>query len=319
MDLFIVARIISLVMKVSNSPQKSVLNNYSKFFDDHIREVEEIGYTVIPPKKVASNKTRKIILETILKIAEKKTGNTLNLNANTNAGRYKAIPQTDSQFILYSLLFEDPIFEEWLMNDAISVMSAHFLNDQAQLSSMSSFIKWKGCNYKSSLGLHADTQPSPINTLPTEWADACNSVYCLTDYTLKDGALAVVPRSHKLGRPPTLADDFNDSNIIPVEAPAGSLIFWHGNLWHGAYPKLTDGLRVNLTTFMTHRRLKTQECIKTKLDKQMLDRNPSKKFARLVGLNDSNGFDEEGPDMSGIIDYGTKDQKQRFTFNVEDL
>jgi len=70
---------------------------------------------------------------------------------------------------------------------------------------------------------------------------------------------------------------------------------------------------------MTHRRLKTQECIKTKLDKQMLDRNPSKKFARLVGLNDSNGFDEEGPDMSGIIDYGTKDQKQRFTFNVEDL
>ena len=63
-------------MKVSNSPQKSVLNNYSKFFDDHIREVEEIGYTVIPPKKVASDKTRKIILETILKIAEKKTGNT---------------------------------------------------------------------------------------------------------------------------------------------------------------------------------------------------------------------------------------------------
>ena len=46
---------------------------------------------------------------------------------------------------------------------------------------------------------------------------------------------------------------------------------------------------------MTHRRIKTQENIKDKITPDMLKRNPSKKFARLVGLNDSNGYGENGP------------------------
>ena len=178
-------------------------------------------------------------------------------------------------------------------------------------------INYSTLNYKDSLGLHADTQPSPNGKLPSEWVDACNSVLCLTDYTKDDGALAVVPYSHKIARQPS-ADDYKKSNVIPVEAPAGSLIFWHGNLWHGAFPKLTDGLRINLTTFMNHRRIKTQECIKEKVTQEMLDRNPGKHFARMVGLNDSNGFDQNGPVLEGIINYGTEDQMKRFTFNVKD-
>jgi len=321
LDLFAVVRIISLVMKVSQAVnQYSSINHLETLtLLDNIKEVEEVGYTVIPPEKVASEEQRKSILNTILNIAEKKTGNVLNLSENTNSGKYKAIPQTESQFVLYSLLFEHPIFEKWLMNEVIMSMSAYFLNNQAQLSSMSSFIKWKGENYKAAMGLHADTQPSPNNKLPTEWVDACNSVYCLTDYTKEDGALAVVPKSHKFGRPPSSINDYDINNVIPIEAPAGSLIFWHGNLWHGAYPKLTDGLRVNLTTFMTHRRIKTQESIKPQVTQDMLKRNPSKEFARMVGLNDSNGFNEDGPDMNGILKYGTEDQMKRFTFNVEDL
>ena len=287
--------------------------NLSKY----INEVEDIGFTVIPPEIVASENTRKEILAKIIEIAEKKTGNTLKLDQNTNSGNYKAIPQTDSQFVLYQLLFEDEIFERWLMNEIILCLSSYFLNNQAQLSTMSSFIKWKGLNYQDSLGLHADTQPSPNGKLPSEWVDACNSVLCLTDYTKDDGALAVVPYSHKIARQPS-ADDYKKSNVIPVEAPAGSLIFWHGNLWHGAFPKLTDGLRINLTTFMNHRRIKTQECIKEKVTQEMLDRNPGKHFARMVGLNDSNGFDQNGPVLDGIINYGTEDQMKRFTFNVKD-
>ena len=283
----------------------------------YISEVEDIGFTVIPPEIVASENTRKEILAKIIEIAEKKTGNTLKLDQNTNSGNYKAIPQTDSQFVLYQLLFEDEIFERWLMNEIILCLSSYFLNNQAQLSTMSSFIKWKGVNYQDSLGLHADTQPSPNGKLPSEWVDACNSVLCLTDYTKDDGALAVVPYSHKIARQPS-ADDYKKSNVIPVEAPAGSLIFWHGNLWHGAFPKLTDGLRINLTTFMNHRRIKTQECIKEKVTQEMLDRNPGKHFARMVGLNDSNGFDQNGPVLDGIINYGTEDQMKRFTFNVKD-
>jgi len=181
----------------------------------NIKEVEEIGYTVIPSTKVASEDRRRLILKTILKIAEHKTGNSIDVKSNASPGKYKALPQTDSQFVLYSLLFEDPIFEEWVMNDVILSMSAYFLKNQAQLSSMSSFIKWKGKNYKSSLGLHADTQPSPNGKLPIDWTDACNSAYCLTDYTKDNGALAVVPKSHKFARQPSSMDDFKKINVIP--------------------------------------------------------------------------------------------------------
>ena len=283
----------------------------------NIEQVMEEGYTIISPDKVAPEKFRNDLLNKIIEIAEERTGNRISLTKNTNSGTYKPIPQTDSQFVLYSLLFADPIFEEWLMNDVVQTLSTYFLNNQGQLSSMSSFIKWKGESYKESYGIHADTTPASDGSLPTNWLDACNSVYCLTDYSLENGALGVVPKSHKLGRQPTKDDDL--SNFHPVEASKGSIIFWHGNLWHGAYPKKTDGLRINLTTFITHRRIKTQENIKNRVTKEMLKRNPSKAFARMVGLNDHNGFDENGPDMSGIIKFGTSDQMKRFTYDVNDL
>lgn len=320
MELFLVVRIISLVMKALQEIENYGVNEIVSqlHLRDYINEVEEVGYTIIPPEMVASEEMRNLILNKIIEIAEHKTGNSIDIKSNTNHGNYKAIPQTDSQFVLYHLLFEDEIFEQWLKNEIILCLSSYFLNNQAQLSSMSSFIKWKGANYKDLMGLHADTQPSPNGKLPSEWIDACNSVFCLTEYTKDDGALAVVPESHKFARQPTL-EDFKKNKIVPVEAPAGSLIFWHGNLWHGAFPKLTDGLRINLTTFMSHRRIKSQENIKEKITQEMLDRNPGKQFARMVGLNDSNGFDQNGPDLDGIINYGTEDQMKRFTFNAKDL
>ena len=45
----------------------------------------------------------------ILEIAEAKTGNSLDLSLNASAGNYKALPPTESQFILFSLLFADKI------------------------------------------------------------------------------------------------------------------------------------------------------------------------------------------------------------------
>ena len=116
---------------------------------ENLSEVDNLGYTVIPPCKVADEKTKNTILDKILEIAEAKTGNSLDLSLNSSAGNYKALPQTESQFILFSLLFTDKIFEMWLQNPVVVALSSYLLNDQAQLSSMSSFIKWKGKNYKS--------------------------------------------------------------------------------------------------------------------------------------------------------------------------
>ena len=87
------------------------------------------------------------------------------------------------------------------------------------------------------------------------------------------------------------------------------MIAWHGNTWHGAYPKQTDGLRMNVTTYMCHKRIKTQEQ-RRDVTQEMLDRN-SPEFARLLGADDWMGFDETGPDFSRIMKYGSPEVKKR--------
>jgi len=131
----------------------------------------------------------------------------------------------------------------------------------------------------------------------------------LTDYTEANGALAMVPGSHRLCRQPRPGEGV--SGAVPVEAPAGSLIAWHGNIWHGAYEKQTDGLRMNLTTYMCHRRLKTQEAYQWKVSQEMLDRNPPE-FARLVAADDQMGWDEKGPNYMRNFQYGSPEVKKAF-------
>jgi ectoine hydroxylase-related dioxygenase (phytanoyl-CoA dioxygenase family) len=89
---------------------------------------------------------------------------------------------------------------------------------------------------------------------------------------------------------------------IPVQAKAGSLIIFNGGIWHGAFPKKTEGLRLNVTSYFCHRKLKTQEAYQWKVTQEMLDRNPPR-FAKLVGADDEYGWDSKGPDYSRPAKY----------------
>ena len=177
----------------------------------------------------------------------------------------------------------------------MKAMVNHYMRGEGQLSSLTSFVKWKGGDYGDSLGLHSDT-PRPLSgRLPEGCNDVCNSALCLTDYTKEDGAIAFVPGSNKLCRMPEPGELVDEA--VAVEAPVGSLIFFNGNVWHGAFPKQTDGLRLNLTTYVCHQRLKTQEQYQRHVPREMLERNPPE-FARFVGAADPMGWAEIGPQFS---------------------
>jgi len=141
---------------------------------------------------------------------------------------------------------------------------------------------------------------SPEGVLPSTHDAVCNGALVLTEYTLDDGAIAMVPGSHRLFRVP--APGQGEKRAVPVEAPVGSLIFWHGNTWHGAFPKKTEGLRLNLTTYFCHRSLKTQESYQGAVPAEMLARH-GEKFARLLGADDPYGWDENGPDFRSAVRY----------------
>ncbi len=285
--------------------------------EQHILDLDTYGFTVIPPEKVAApDGFLERITETVLRIAKERSGVDLKLDENGSVGSYKAQPQTGSQYLLYYLLMADPIFEEWLMNPTLYTIGCYLLHGQQQLSSLVSFVKWKGDGLMGgSLGLHTDSPPDRDGRLPT-CSDISNAAYCLTDYTEENGCIAMVPGSHRFARGPNPGEGIKDA--VPVEAPKGSLIAWHGNTWHGAFPKKTDGLRLNVTTYMCHKRIKTQEQYKQGVTQEMLDRNPPE-FARLVGADDMMGWNESGPDIARMMKYMSPENKKLIAARMSEM
>ncbi len=272
----------------------------------NIFELDSYGFTVVPPAKVAEREFFDRIRATVLRICKERSGVDFALERNGEFGHYKAQPQSDGQFLLFYLLMADRVFEEWIVNPTLYTLINYLMRGQQQLSSLTSFVKWKG--ERDTLGLHSDSPPDRDGRMPP-CSDVANAAYCLTDYTLDNGAIAMVPGSHTFCRQPKPGE--GEDMAVPVEAEAGSLIVWHGNTWHGAFEKKTDGLRLNVTSYHCHRRLKTQERYQWHVTQEMIDRNPPE-FARLVGADDNMGWDENGPDYGRNLKYATPEQKEQY-------
>ncbi len=94
--------------------------------------------------------------------------------------------------------------------------------------------------------LHIDTPvPEPL----PQWAIKANSIWCLDDFTEKNGATEFIPGSHKLPYKPTLDDD-KKCEVIKACAPAGSVLISHGALWHRAGANRSNNPRIALLCSM---------------------------------------------------------------------
>lgn len=162
-----------------------------------------------------------------------------------------------------------------------------------RLSSANSFVKWQGdYGYGPNLGLHCDQNGSAMPWGRTSLA--CNAMWCLTDYTEEGGALAYVPGSHKSNARPTGA---NEAHLAkPVVAARGSMVVWHGATWHGAFPKLTPGLRLNATIYYRHLMVMSQENLRlTMVDEPWDDCDDPDVMRELLGFNDRFPYSDPGP------------------------
>ena len=88
--------------------------------------------------------------------------------------------------------------------------------------------------------IHADDQviPLPKPHPPT----VCNTMWALTDFTEANGATRLVPGSH-LGPLPRPESTYE---TIAAEMPRGSVLVWHGSLWHGGGANTTSERRVGI-------------------------------------------------------------------------
>ena len=267
----------------------------------YVADLDAHGYTAIPPEIACPDGLAERMLEAALDVGERRNGVRPDLEGGTThagwKGRFAAFSDDDGDSpigdLMQSLLFEDRVFEEALMNPVLLAMATYLCGYSVVLSSMGCFMK--GPNV-STFTLHSDTPlPAP---LPPQ-ALVCNLTYVLTDFNRENGSTAFVPGSHKWCRNPlgteAVVGEGGNPAAVPVECPAGSLLVWHGNTWHGAFNRTAPGLRVSVVVYMVRPFIRTQEGLVGKIPQEMLDRN-SPRFAILTQQGIMHGF--ESPEDS---------------------
>ena len=279
--------------------------------EQNVAELDTFGFTVVPPEKVAADELVDSLLRRITEIsAERNKG--IKPDFETGATHADFVGPAGQH--LFYLMASGREFEEALMHPMVQALVRHLMGDTVLLSSATSMLKGPG---KLPLHLHSD---QPIHPIPNSLV--CNATYLLSDYNKENGALCFLPGSHKLMRQPTPGENFRITgkafeqglkapprpedvadvevteapNVVPIEAPKGSLVVWHGNTWHGAFPRVAPGLRVNLILYFCHMSLRPQESYRETLPQEVLDRNDDR-FAMLMGKHVHYGWNEEGPEQ----------------------
>ena len=126
---------------------------------------------------------------------------------------------------IYNLLVHGDLYERIPVHPNVLPVVEGVLDGGCLVSSLSSIAIGPG---ESAQPIHADDQliPIPKPHPPT----VCNTMWALTDFTEDNGATRLVPGSHLLDHSPTYGQDYPS---IAAEMAKGSVLVWHGSLWHG--------------------------------------------------------------------------------------
>jgi len=147
---------------------------------------------------------------------------------------------------LANLADKGGVFREAMLAPAVLEHVAHVLGPRLKLSSL---------NARSAEPFGADAQPLHVDAgaLPDQrgyWV--CNVVWMLDDFTTDNGALRVVPGTHRSGRrPQDVLDDPGGPHPQErlVTGRAGDVVVMNSHLWHGGTANRTPRPRLALHAF----------------------------------------------------------------------
>ena len=194
-------------------------------FADHTKRLDEDGYTIVEDAIEPG-------------LVEELSGALLDLEeffAVEPAGNSFEGAQT---LRVYNLLALDRVWEQVPVHPSVLPLVEAVLDAGCLISSLSSITILPG---EIAQPIHADDQllPIPKPHVPT----VCNSMWALTDFTAANGATRLVPGSHRADHSPDYGQPYDS---IAAEMPRGSVLIWHGSLWHGGGANTTDTPRVGI-------------------------------------------------------------------------
>ena len=138
---------------------------------------------------------------------------------------------------IYNLLVHGALYEQIPVHPSVLPIVEGVLDAGCLVSSLSSISIGPG---ETAQPIHADDMVIPL-TKPHS-AIICNSMWALTDFTAANGATRLVPGSHRRESPVYGAE----VESVPAEMRRGSVLVWHGSLWHGGGANHTGERRVGI-------------------------------------------------------------------------
>ncbi|MEJ7582919.1 MAG: phytanoyl-CoA dioxygenase family protein [Acidimicrobiales bacterium] len=179
---------------------------------DHVARIAERGFTVVPDAIEAP--LIDALLDTLARLEHDLGVKPAN---NGFEGR--------NTVRIYNLLAHDPVFEQVPVHEAVLPVVEGVLDGGCLVSSLSSIAIDPG---ERAQPIHADDQlmPIPKPHPPT----VCNTMWALSEFTEENGATRLIEGSHLAEDNPEYGAAFASS---AAEMTRGSVLVWHGSLWHG--------------------------------------------------------------------------------------
>jgi ectoine hydroxylase-related dioxygenase (phytanoyl-CoA dioxygenase family) len=182
---------------------------------------------------------------------------------------------------VYNLLAHGPLWQRVPVHEAVLPVVERVLDPGCLVSSLSSITILPG---ERAQPIHADDQliPIPKPHPPT----VCNTMWALTDFTDANGATRLVPGSHLADRDPDFGADYD---TLAAEMPKGSVLVWHGSLWHGGGANRTDERRIGIAMNYCAGYIRQQENQQLGIPLELARTFP-KRLQRLLGYGVYNGL-----------------------------
>lgn len=192
---------------------------------DHLAAIERDGYTVV--EGVLEAAEADAMAADLLRLERE-----LGIEPARNAFEGKRTWRT------YNLLVHGKRYEAIPVHPDVLPIVEGVLDPGCLISTLSSISIGPG---ETAQMIHSDDQLIPLPK--PHVALVCNSMWALTDFTEENGATRIVPGSH---RAPASPDVTGEYETIAATMPKGSVLIWHGSLWHGGGANHTEARRVGL-------------------------------------------------------------------------
>ena len=143
-----------------------------------------------------------------------------------------------STWRIYNLLVHGDLYERIPVHPNVLPIVEGVLDYGCLISSLSSIAIGPE---ETAQPIHADDQliPLPKPHVPT----VCNTMWALTDFTEANGATRIIPGTHLYDHSPNYGQPYDS---IAAEMPKGSVLIWHGSLWHGGGANQTEERRIGI-------------------------------------------------------------------------